>query len=386
MIRLAIVTTHPIQYNAPLFRMLASHGGLNVRVFYTLGSSYTSVKDRGFGKEILWDIPLLDGYAYEFLENISKTPSTSLYNGVINPDIISTIKAFHPTIILIYGWSFVSHLKVMRYFKNKIPVYFRGDSTLLNEKLGIKVLLRRLFLKWVYKHIDKAFYVGTNNKQYFLKHGVKEDKLVFAPHAIDNARFGNVDLFEDEAKALRTSAGIPEKNILFAYIGKFENVKSPLILIEAFKKLQSKTVSLLFVGNGHLEEELKRRAATNKNIYFLPFQNQSIMPAIYRIADVFVLPSVSETWGLSVNEAMACGLPVIVSDKVGCALDLVQNKKNGYIFSSGNSDDLLKKLSFCSAKTKIELKKMGQISFEIIKEWNYNRTSNALVESTSNKV
>jgi glycosyltransferase involved in cell wall biosynthesis len=381
MMRLAIITSHPIQYNAPLFKMLASQPHLEVKVFYTLGKVFSTLKDKGFGKAINWDIPLLDGYSYEFLINTSLTPSTSHFKGINNPNIIKSIEVYQPAAILIYGWSFVSHLKVMRYFKNKVPIYFRGDSTLLDKQKNIKGLLRKIVLKWVYQYIDKAFYVGTNNKQYFLQHGVKEQSLVFAPHAIDNERFKVDNSFADESELIRSRLRIPEQHTVFLFSGKFENKKSPLLLIKAFKKLNQERLSLLLVGNGFLEGLMKEEARGCSNIHFLPFQNQSKMPAIYRSADVFVLPSdgPGETWGLSVNEAMACGLPIITSDKVGCAVDLVMENVNGYIFESGKQEKLVEKLSFCAAKNKAELKSMGDASISIINDWSFEKTCTVLI-------
>jgi glycosyltransferase involved in cell wall biosynthesis len=380
MSRLAIITTHPVQYNAPLFKMLALLPGLEVKVFYTLGRSYSELKDKGFGKPITWDIPLLDGYTYEFIENTSKNPGSYHFRGVENPAIIDKVEAFKPTVVLVYGWSFVSHLKVMRYFKNRIPVYFRGDSTLLDEQKGLKVLFRRLFLRWVYRHIDKALYVGTRNKQYFLQHGLKMHNLVFAPHAIDNKRFSDGVNYNEESKRIRAEAGISEHNVVFLFAGKLENKKSPLLLIKAFNYLQVKNSSLLLVGNGILEESLRAAAKGNKNIHFLQFQNQSEMPAVYRAADVFVLPSggPGETWGLAVNEAMACGLPVIVSDKVGCTIDLVQEGINGYIFGSGNLKSLTEKLYLCAAMSKAELHDLGRASRLIINNWSFEQVSVAI--------
>jgi glycosyltransferase involved in cell wall biosynthesis len=381
--RLAIVTTHPIQYNAPLFKMLASQPHLEVKVFYTLGENYSMLKDNGFGKTIKWDIPLLNGYTYEFLLNTSSEPGTFHFKGIINPTVIKSIEAYQPTAILIFGWSFMSHLKVLRYFKNKVPIYFRGDSTLLDEQEGIKVLLRRFALKWVYKHIDKAYYVGANNKKYFLKHGIKAENLIFAPHAIDNDRFGSDLEYENKVKFIRAELGIPEHNIVFLFSGKFENKKSPLLLIKAFIELKQKSISLIIVGNGVLESQLKEEANGCSNIHFLPFQNQTKMPVIYRTADVFVLPSggPGETWGLSVNEAMACGLAIIASDKVGCAVDLIKENVNGYIFKAGNQEDLLGKLSKCAAMNKVELGSMGEASKFIIKDWSFEKSCAAMVAS-----
>ncbi|QCR22162.1 glycosyltransferase family 4 protein [Pontibacter sp. SGAir0037] len=379
--RIAIISSHPIQYNAPLFKLLAANPYLKVKVFYSLGESYLRVKDKGFAKKIKWDIPLLEDYEYKFLTNSSGNPSTSSFNGIVNPTIIDDITEFKPDIILVYGWSFDSHLKVLRHFKGKVKIYFRGDSTLLNEKPGVKRFIRKLFLTWVYSHIDKALYVGTNNRQYYLKYGLKEKNLVFAPHAIDNARFGNDILYNQEAFQLRESLKISKSATVFAFIGKFEEVKNPLLLLAAFKKIKLNNIALLMVGDGVLESALKQEAKEVANVHFLPFQNQSIIPSIYRMANVFVLPSVSETWGLAVNEAMACGLPVITSSKLGCAVDLVKEGRNGYIFESENLESLSEKLVLCASKPIAELKEMGLVSKELIADWNFDRVCHAFLDN-----
>ncbi|MHA6249252.1 glycosyltransferase family 4 protein [Pontibacter sp. CAU 1760] len=378
--RLAIITTHPIQYNAPVYKMLASTPELEVKVFYTLGEAYGDRVDKGFGKKISWDIPLLEGYEYKFLQNASKNPGTSYFKGVINPAIISEVEKFSPTDLLVYGWSFDSHLKALRHFKNKVNVYFRGDSTLLDEKEGIKLLLRRIILSWTYRHIDKAFYVGTNNKKYFLKHGIKDHNLIFAPHAIDNDRFGDDTLHKDESKRIRENLGISENHIVFLFAGKFENKKNPLLLLNAFKKLNKQDVSLLLVGNGILERALRQEAAGYDNIHFMPFQNQTRMPAVYRAGNVFVLPSSGpgETWGLCINEAMASGLAIIASDKVGCAVDLVQENQNGFIIEAGSLTSISDKLEVCASKSAHELSEMGKASKAIIAHWSFNHICGAI--------
>src|SRR5690606_24455591 len=186
--KLAIIITHPIQYYAPVFKLLAAQ--CHVKVFYTWGEKAIKPKhDPGFGKAIAWDIPLLGGYEYEFLENTAANPGSHHRKGIINPHIIKRIVAFEPQALLVYGYAYDSHFRAMRYFKGKIPVWFRGDSTLLDHADALKSLVKSIYLKWVYQYIDKAFYVGSNNKAYFKKYGLKEEQLVFAPHAIDNLRF-----------------------------------------------------------------------------------------------------------------------------------------------------------------------------------------------------
>jgi glycosyltransferase involved in cell wall biosynthesis len=377
--KLAIISTHPIQYNAPFFKILAQDIRFSTKVFYTLGKEASDFVDPGFRKSISWDIPLLEGYTYEFVRNVSSKPSTSSFKGIVNPTLVNSIQQYGATDILVYGWSFSSHLKVMRYFKNKARIYFRGDSTLLDEKSGLKSVLRRLWLSWVYKHIDVALYVGTNNKEYFLKYGVKDTALTFAPHAIDYARFNDYQ-YEGAVKKLKYELGITDEAKVFIFTGKFEWKKNPTLLVKAFNKLHVSNAFLVMVGSGALEEAVKKEAGDNPNIRFLTFQNQSIMPVIYRIGDVLVLPSdgPGETWGLCINEAMACSRSIIVSDKVGCAIDLVQPGKNGCIFKSGDQDELINILTLLCNKTKDELAQMGKSSNNIIKNWSYQVSASAV--------
>ncbi|HVG42526.1 MAG TPA: hypothetical protein VM888_13005, partial [Chitinophagaceae bacterium] len=158
--KIAIVSTHPIQYNAPWFKLLAEKESYTVKVFYTWSQTQVGPKfDPDFGKVIEWDIPLLEGYDYEFVENISKAPGSHHFNGICNPSLNQKIEKWKPDAILVIGWSFKSHLSCLRYFKGKVPILFRGDSTLLNEKPGLKKIARRLFLRYVYSFVDFALYV-----------------------------------------------------------------------------------------------------------------------------------------------------------------------------------------------------------------------------------
>ncbi|MEN8120721.1 MAG: glycosyltransferase family 4 protein [Bacteroidota bacterium] len=366
--KLAIITTHPIQYNAPLFKLISERGKIEIKVFYTWEQSKERVYDEKFGREIKWDIPLLEGYDYTFVKNISKTPGSAKFYGIINPTLIQEIEEWQANAILVFGWNHHSHFRAMRYFKKNTPVFFRGDSTLLDEQKGIKEILRRIWLSFVYRFIDRAFYVGSNNKQYYLKHGIKEKQLVFAPHSIDNERYkDNNSQYSDKAKDWRKKLGYAESDMVILFIGKFEQKKDPLLLIEAAKQLSH--YKFLFVGNGELENNLKEQAMDLKNVQFLPFQNQSQMPVVYRLGNIFVLPSKGphETWGLAVNEAMACGNAILVSDKVGCALDLVKNGENGYIFGSRDVIDLQDKIGLLENK----YLEFGKVSVNIIKEWNF---------------
>ncbi|MGN6436117.1 MAG: glycosyltransferase family 4 protein [Agriterribacter sp.] len=373
--KLIIVTTHPIQYNAPLFRLLAERHVVQVKVLYTWGEKAMAGKfDPGFGKNIDWDIPLLEGYEFEFLKNVSKTPGSHHNKGIINPHIIDKIEEFGPDAVLVYGWNFDSHLRVMKHFKSRIPIYFRGDSTLLNQNSHsfIRKFLRFVYLTNVYRYVDRAFYVGTNNRSYFVKYGLKERQLVFVPHAIDNLRFSrNREANEQAAFEWRKRLGITENAVVFLFAGKLEPNKNPFILCEAFCELTGTNSHLILVGNGIHEGELRAIYSNRTNIHFIPFQNQSLMPIVYRLGDWFVLPSRSETWGLSINEAMASGRTVIASDKCGGAVDLIDDQVSGLIFQWNDKSSLVTAMNTAiSSRSKwrsmrtLAAQKIAQFSFE----------------------
>lgn len=372
--RLAIISTHPIQYNAPLFRLLAQT--IDLKVFYTWSQAQESVADKEFGRKIVWDIPLLEGYDYEFIENISNKPKQQ-FNGLVNPELIPAIDHWHPDAVLVFGWNFSSHFKAMRHFHGRIPVWFRGDSTLLDEKHGLKTFLRRIVLRYVYSYVDRAFYVGENNKQYFIAHGFKEHQLSFAPHAIDNARFGSKEAVL-KGKQWRNQLGYTDNDIVLLYAGKISERKNIIPFTQQFVNYIDNTsesrLKILIVGNGDSETLLP----IHNSIQRIEFQNQSTMPALNYVADIVVLPSsYGETWGLVINEAMAAGKPVIVTNKVGCAIDLVEQGKNGFYFnlvSPNNNFKMFEKIETAN------LKEIGSRNKTIIKNWSHQAIAESLIK------
>ncbi|MCB0641211.1 MAG: glycosyltransferase family 4 protein, partial [Phaeodactylibacter sp.] len=349
--KLAIVSTHPIQYLAPLFQLMEERGKVAIKVFYSWGKDSMKKFDKGFGKTIEWDIPLLQGYTYEFAENQSKAPGTHHYKGIQTPKLAQQILDWQADALLIFGWNYQGHLQVMRQLHGKIPILFRGDSTLLDERPGMRRLLRRVFLRWVYRFVDKAFYVGQNNRKYLLAHGMTEQQLIFAPHAIDNARFADAPEknYQEQAEAWRRELGYSSSDKVLLFAGKLEPKKAPSLLLQAVQthnRQHAEPWKLLFIGNGVLEAQLQETAQGDPHIQFAGFQNQSRMPVAYRVGDLFCLPSngPGETWGLAINEAMASGRPVIASSKTGCAIDLIQPDSNGYYFEAGSLQELVQVL------------------------------------------
>ena len=368
-IRLAIISTHPIQYYAPLFQALAAREGLEVHVFYGWQGPSAGAFDPGFGADVTWDVPLLERYPHTFLENISADPGTHHFRGITTPDLIPAVEAWDPDALLVFGWNYWSHLTALRHFNGRVPVLFRGDSTLLDEQLGTRKWARRLFLRWVYQYVDMALYVGQNNRTYFEAHGFDDEQLTWVPHAIDNDRFAGAERAGRDALMWRREIGIPDEAPVVLFAGKLGPKKAPDALLDAFLDLGVNNVHLVFAGSGPLEEALIQRTDGHSRVHFLGFQNQSRMPVVYRLGDIFVLPSrgPGETWGLAVNEAMACSRPVVVSSRVGCAPDLV-DEANGAVVppdDAGALHDVLEGL----LPDREQLQRMGRRSAERIQQW-----------------
>jgi len=383
-LRLAIVSTHPIQYYAPIFQSLARSEVLQPKVFYTWSQTADApVADSGFGQSIRWDIPLLEAYEHEFVPNVARSPGTDHFWGLRTPRLMHAIERWGAEAVLVFGWNSASHLAALRHFKGRIPVFFRGDSTLLDQRSAWRTALRRVVLYWVYRHIDVAISVGCNNRDYFRWCGVPEARIAFAPHAIDTERFSEPSgVLEARAAEWRTQLGIPAEARTLLFAGKFVPKKEPLLLLDAF--CQSKVPGhLILVGSGPLEPELHARAKARADVHILPFQNQQAMPAVYRLGDVFVLPSrgPGETWGLAINEAMAAGRPVIASTKVGAARDLVIEGATGWTFEAGILEELIRVIRDALASEPERLRTMGAAARRTSAEWSIEAAARGIEQS-----
>jgi len=384
--RLAIINTHPIQYYSPLYRELASQEGLDIHVFYGWRGLSEEGYDPGFEQNVSWDVPLLDGYDYTFVENKASDPGTHHFRGIIAPDLVSAVEDWGPDAVLIFGWNYQAHLRALHQFHGRVPVLFRGDSTLLDESPGPRKWLRRLFLSWMYRYVDVALYVGKSNRDYFEAHGFGEDELAWVPHAIDNERFANAEGAEEEASRWRSELGISEGAPVLLFAGKVGSKKAPDVLVDAFLGLEEEQVHLAIVGSGPMEDGLKEHVGSHSHVHFLGFQNQSRMPVVYRLGDVFVLPSrgPGETWGLAVNEAMACGRPVVVSSNVGCAPDLV-DETNGAVVPPDDAAALREALENLLSDPE-ERRRMGERSAERIQNWSIDEAAIRTVEAVRSEV
>lgn len=324
--RLAVVVSHPIQYYAPLYQRLARRDDIELKVFFTWHAGERAARDRGFGQAVSWDVPLTQGYAFEAVRNVARDAGTHHFFGLRNPSLLQRLVAWNPDVVHVTGWAWHSHLMALRGLRRRgIPTLFRGDSHLLGEpRSGLRWQAKRSFLKHVYAWPHGFLVVGSANRKYYEAFGVDPGRLFDCPHSIDVARFAEPsDALEQDATEWREELGVRGKTVLL-FAGKFEPVKRPLELMQAVGELDNPAIVLIMVGSGELSRDIDRLAQkAPQRFRVLPFQNQSRMPVVYRLADAFVLPSASETWGIAVSEALACGRPVVVSDRVGCAADVV---------------------------------------------------------------
>jgi glycosyltransferase involved in cell wall biosynthesis len=383
-IRLAIVSTHPIQYYAPVFRALAQSAQVLPRIFYTWSQTAQGpVFDPGFGTRFTWDVPLLEGYDHVFVPNVASRPGSDHFSGVQNPGLTEAISGWGADLVLIYGWNLQSHLRAMRYFKGRIPVLFRGDSTLLDARSPLRSLLRRVYLRWVYSHVDVAIAVGQNNRDYYQWCGLSPARIAFAPHSVDTVRFRDADgEHAERAREWRKELGISDDSVTFVFAAKLIAKKDPLLLLDAFMALSS-SAHLVYFGDGELEATLRERARAHANVHFLPFQNQRTMPAVYRLGDIYVLPSQGpgETWGLAMNEALASGRPVIASSRVGGARDLVREGRTGWVFEFKNGNDLARVMRAALTRGRDGLRRMGGNAQALSREWSTEAAADAIARA-----
>jgi glycosyltransferase involved in cell wall biosynthesis len=213
--------------------------------------------------------------------------------------------------------------------------------------------------------------------------GLSDNQLIKAFHAVDNGFFRDSDgSARERAAQWRTELGISPGALVFLFAGKLERKKSPDLLIKVFQESAFPfETHLVLVGNGELEPALKS-LATRETVHFLGFQNQRMMPVVYRLGDVFVLPSEGprETWGLAINEAMASGRPVLASTKCGGSADLIRDGVNGFVFKAGDAADLSAKM-LALARLQSHLKDMGEQAFLHIQEFSVPAIAEAVEQA-----
>ncbi|MBI1870493.1 MAG: glycosyltransferase family 4 protein [Chlamydiae bacterium] len=366
--RLGILVSHPIQYYVPWFWHLAKR--MDIEVFYAHRQDGKGQAQAGFGVEFDWDVPLLEGYPYRWLKNVSRRPTLRSFSGCDTPEIFDIVRREKFDAFLIFGWNRKSSIQtILACWKKGVPVLMRGDSHLGEYRSMLLRVTKYFPYRFFLPRLSAHLYVGQRNREYLTHYGVPKEKLFFVPHFVDNAYFREAALrVEKEAKTadIRKRFKVPENAFVCLFVGKMISKKRASDFIRACLSVMSRPegrdIFALLVGDGPLRDSLEQLASPCADqIRFAGFQNQSEMPFFYRAANVLVLPSDGgETWGLVVNEAFACGIPAIVSDRVGCAPDLIEEGKTGYTFPLGQIEVLARKI--------LEIKEAWQTDSQFIQK------------------
>jgi glycosyltransferase involved in cell wall biosynthesis len=342
--RLGILTSHPIQYQAPWFRGLAQ--GLELEVFFAHQQAAREQSD--FGVAFEWDVDLLSGYPHRFLRNVAGRPSVNHFSGCDTPEVAELIRGGGFGAFIVSGWYLKSYWQAVRACRRAgVPVLVRGDSQLRTPRSWFKRLWKEVSHRWLLRHFDGFMVVGERNREYLRHYGVPAARMFDSPHFVDNAWFAARAAQARPSRAVqRADWGAAAGTVVALFVGKFIAKKRPGDLLLALRRLAEigaqRDVLGVFVGSGELEGALQAEAnRLGVAARFVGFKNQTELPRCYVSADVLVLPSDGgETWGLVVNEAMACGLPAIVSDAVGCAPDLIEAGQTGFTFPVGDGEAL----------------------------------------------
>ena len=381
--RLAFLTSHPIQYQAPLFRALARENGVEFRVYFESDSGVSPTHDPEFGRTIQWDVPLLDGYDHVFLPNIARHPGVERFAGLLNPTIATELIRFRPDVIVVHGYAHATeHIAMIVARLLGTPVLITGDSNLLRQRSLVRRAAKRLASIYLKGLVAGALAVGSHSREYFLHYGFRPEHLFLAPYAVDN------DFFQSRAGDARTLAsrwrkemGLDSETPVVGFAGKLIPVKACRDLIHAFEHGAPSDAALVIVGDGPLRGELEAQAGRlpHRRIFFRGFVNQREMPAAYALCNVFALPSMAESWGLAINEAMNLAKPVIVSDAVGCAPDLV-GPENGWVFPAQDVGRLAAIIAEACADPS-RLAAMGAASLARINRWGIRETAAGIVNA-----
>ena len=381
--RVAYVVSHPIQYQAPLLRKIAS-SGIDLDVFFLSDYSTHDHRDTEFGCKVEWDIDLVGGYRHTMLACDCKNPP-GFFTG--NPrDLVRRIWQREFDVVWVHGWSYMTNLLALIAANlGGVPTLLRGEARLdVNRaKSAFWNLLYRTLIS-----LGSAYlYIGSENRRFYEAYGARDGLLFSMPYCVDNDFFQmHAARLSSQRAAMREKWGLHPNRPAILYAGKLTHRKKADCLLDAYARL-CKTAAdtpppyLMYVGDGPLRSALEDKAAAEQlgGVRFFGFRNQAELCEFYVMCDVFVLASENEPWGLAVNEAMNFARPVIVSDQVGAAADLVSKCDTGFIVKAGDSGEL------CDALHRVlepsVRDRLGSNALSRINTWSYIRDINGLAEA-----
>ena len=337
-IRIAIVETHPIQYFTPYYRALAAVPDIVLKVFFCSRKGAETYYDPDFRTHVKWDIPLLDGYDFEFLESRSRGDSKSarlltyplLQKAPFrfwtddNPKIGESLTAFAPNVVEIGGYAHRTMWRTLRWCnRSGVRVILYSDSNAKAKKSWWKAAAKELVVKRVYRHLDGALASGDNNRAYHLRYGLAPERIFSRPMPVDCRQIRSLagDLKTSRTE-VRTQHGIPDDAFVVTFAGKLSFKKCPTHMLAAILRCSQQGLNVwgLLVGAGELKAELEAFIARYqmKNVVLAGFVNQREIPRYYAASDIVTLMSSYEPKGQTVPEAGSVGCPAILSDRIGC--------------------------------------------------------------------
>ena len=379
--RLAIVMQGATQFDGPLFAKLARNAQLELKVYYTaMGQKAVSRIDPELGVRPQWGEMSTSGYMYE-----TRSPGML---GLIR--FLRKIIAGQPDLIIVSGYMPILHSLVALYaWACGVPVGLRSDTTLQHSNtssISLKGRFKRIVLKVFFRIYSTAYPVGTLAKENLLYYGFPNDRLFLFPYAVNNEWFSKESRMHTVRRAaLQRELGIAEKAFVVLGILKFHQREDPVTLILGFADFMAKQHApchLLLVGDGPLHGELESLIHDKgiTNITMPGYAPYGDLPKYFAVADVFVHPGVGESWGVSVNESMACGVPVILSDRVGSHIDLVKEGETGFVFKTKDPGSLAQCLAAMAGDRKL-CGTMGDKARLLVNNWGYDATEKSLLGS-----
>jgi glycosyltransferase involved in cell wall biosynthesis len=376
-IRLAYLVSHPIQYQAPLLRKIAAEPDLDLTVLFCSDVSVRPFLNEGFARVLEWDVPLLDGYRHRFLPVWGRRDRVSGWRPLTH-GIGRILEEERCEALWVHSYARASNLAAMLAARRRrIPVLLREEMSAISaDRSPLRRQAKRVAMAGLDRLVAAYLAIGSANRDYYRAHGIADTRIFAMPYAVDNERFRRAaEAARPERERLRAELQIPFDRPLAAMAARLIEAKAPGDLIAAWRLFTQslppeRRPFLLLVGDGPLRAELERAADGIETIRFAGFRNQTELPAFYAMADLLVLPSRREPWGLVVNEAMNAGCAILASDRVGAALDLVREGVNGAIFPAGSVPALADALARLLADP-ARLAEMGRQSLAIIRRWSF---------------
>ena len=386
--RVLFVCTHPVQYLAPLLKRMTDHPQLDIQVAYCSLQGAEEGMDPEFGINVVWDVPLLEGYPWVQVPNRSWHSGLARFWGLFNPGLWGLVrKGRFDAVILLTGYRYASFWIALVAAKfSGSAVLFGTDASELaaRDGKGWKSAVKRWLWPAVFRLADVIILPSTRGVELMRSLGLPKDRIVLTPYVVDNDWWSERAASIERSK-VRRAWGIPEDAPIVLFCAKLQSWKRPLDLLRAFAASGVLGAYLVFAGEGPLREQIKTEVhalGLNGHVRFIGFANQTQLPEIYRASDLMVLPSEYEPFGVVVNEAMLCGCPVAVSDRVGAGDDLVSPGQNGFVFPFGNVDALAAVLK--DALTSPDrLRELGIAARQRMFSWSPSDNINALARAVT---